>query len=255
MKTGILCGTYRGDLAFWDYCHRALRKFAHGFAGIVLVVPREDRHLFERYAAPDLQVVYRDVPPGKGMLEHMAMVCQADLIVPPEWEIVAHLDCDCLFTEPVTPEDYMRDGCPLNCRERYTDFKDSFPTRYGWRQTVINALGIEPEWEMMIRFPMLHWRWVYPLVRAAVERHTGRPFFDYVLSGSNDFPWTFLDFDLLGAYILANCPDAYRWDDVHLPPLQPCGWYAQGPGEKLRFFWTHGGLTPVIRAEMERILG
>jgi hypothetical protein len=254
MKTGILCSTFRGDADFWRYAHKAYRKFAHGFAGLVLVVPPQDEAFFEWYRAYDLNVIYYPEDPKKGMLNHCVVISSADLFVPQDWDLVLILDSDCLFTAPVTPEDYMQDGKPVIWRERFADFKDSYPVRYNWKYCVQNALGINPEWETMVRHPMAHYHWLFKEFREAVSKHTGKEFSEYVLSGRNEFPDSFMAHDNLGAFALDRHPAKYHWIDAHLSPLLPCGWYEPYPGDKLRFFWSRGGMTKTVREEMEKIL-
>lgn len=254
MKMGILCVTYRGDADFWRYCHAAIEKFARGFEGVVLAVPEDDFEVFHNYASAKVSVRYYREPKGKGMLNHEAKVCSADQLVPECWDLVLHLDPDCIFTERVTPEDYLCDGKPILWRELYSSFQDRNPVRYGWRQCVVDALGIDPPYETMVRHPAVHFRWLYREFREAVEHNTGRPFLDYVLSCRNEFPQTFAEFPALGAFAFHRHPEAYHWVDEHLSDLQPCGWYVPNPGEKLRFFWSHGGFTETIKREIESIL-
>jgi hypothetical protein len=227
-------------LAFFDAMLASLRRFARGFAGLVVAVPIIDEPLFAKYRAADVAVMGFDEEPGKGMLHHEVIVCSADKYVPHDWDLVFHIDADHLLFTAVTPETYMVDGKPQLWGEKFENFRKSYGTRYGWRKCVTDATGLEPEYETMCRLPCgIHWRWVYPEVRRAVEMHTAQGFKQYVLSCRNQFPQTFAEFPTIGAWVLAHCPERYHFVDVQHPDARV------SPHGTLLSFWSHGGLDKV----------
>lgn len=231
--------THAKDLDFARFAMQSADKFATGFNEFVLVVPDTDLAAFAPFAFQSGFVV-RGFPeaPGKGMLHHEAIICEADRWCP-DADAVLHQDADCLFTEPVTPADYFVGDKPILLRERYEDFKQ-YGHRYGWKKCVREATGIDPEWETMCRHPAVHLARTYRKTRELIEAHTGLGFLEYILSCRNEFPQTFAEFPTLGAVALEHFPDAYHWVDDRSTGTEA---YKYKAGfDKMFSFWSHGGL-------------
>lgn len=221
MKMEILIVTHAKDIPFLHYCVASIEKFAAGFSGVTLLVPRHEEDRFS-WAKPFVSVRLFEEPVGKGMLAHEVQICRAD-----EWcpsaDTILHLDADCMFWRPCTPDDFMISGKPLLVRERYSDCWKSNPARCLWQTAVQRAMGFFPEWETMVRHPQVHLREVYPAVRAAVEWRRG-VFDDYVLSGPNSYPQEFCEFGSLGAIAIRDFPDRYSFVDYdHDRDARECG--------------------------------
>lgn len=241
MRTDILCVTHAKDLEFCAAMVRSYEKFATGFGRLKIAIPCGDYELFKhelpnysRYIhGSDSTYVEKE---GKGMLHHEVQICQADCWLP-EADQILHLDADCIFKQPVTPEFYMRNGKPVLLGELWEDFRESYPTRYGWRKCVQDALGFVGHFETMVRHPHLHVREVYLKTRQLVEKHHGRAFEEYVLSCENSFPQTFAEFPTLGTVALAFFPDKYELEVYRESDGQP--------DRGLVEFWSHGGLDHI----------
>ena len=165
-------------------------------------------------------------------------------------DFILHMDSDVVFWEDCTPDDFVVDGKPILYREKFENFKH-YAARYSWKKCVQDALGIDPEWETMVRHPAVHPRWIYPEVRYAIEQYTGTPFLDFVLSRENSFPQTFAEFPTIGAYAINEHPESYQWVDYTVN--NPDGSYDYRHGkDKVKAFWSHGGVDGV-RHELEII--
>lgn len=237
MKMAILMVTFARDLGFARYAFATVGKFCSGFSDLVVAVPTPDVAAFESAAHPHgFRVVGFDERPGKGFLHHEAMICQADLLCPAA-DYILHQDADCMFTAPVTPETYLRDGKPIVLRQPYEDFRDK-ANRYSWKACVRNATGIDPHWETMVRHPNVHRREIYGVTRQLIAEHTQMDWLEYVLSCRNTYPQTFAEFPTLGAVAIRCCEGAYswvnfengRWDPPHVPDCHMVS------------LWSHGGL-------------
>lgn len=246
--TDIFIVSFRRDVEFTNYCLRSIAKFAEGFHRVVLLVPKTDADLFTNDCLkpelirlfndddkPSLYLKTFDQVPDKGMLHHEAMICSADMFCNADY--ILHMDADCVFKEPVTPDDYFVNGKPVLLKESFDRLEAN--CRF-WQQAVEKALGFKPQYETMRRHPAVHPRWLYAKVREAVEKHTGKPFVDYVLSCQNHFPQGFAEFPTLGAWALQYAPDAHHWIDRDTQPEPP---------HKLRQFWTHGGVDMVWKPD------
>lgn len=226
MNVQILMVTHGKDLAFAKYAVKAIEKFATGFGPLVVVVPERDRLAFEKIAKCVVGFSERE---AKGMLHHMGMICMADDLLP-NADAILHLDADCLFTEPVTPADYIIDGKPVLVRQAYESFKE-YKTRYSWKKCVQAATGIDPIYETMCRHPSVHLPCTYQKTRELIEKTTGQNWMEYILSCRNEFPQTFAEFPTLGAVAYEHFRDLYHWIDVE-----------NIPKSKVKEFWSHGGL-------------
>ena len=249
MNVPILMVTYAKDIEFAWASLRSIEKYATGFSGVKIIVPNPDVPAFKAIAG-QAEVIGFDECPGKGMCHHMALICMADLFCNTA-DAILHLDADCLFTEPVSLEDYVIDGKPVLVRQRYSEFPEQ-RTRYSWKKCILAATGIDPEWETMCRHPSVHLPETYRRTRFLIERTTGQNFLAYILSCRNIYPQTFAEFPTLGAVAFAHYPERYHWID-----------WANCPPAKLKDFWSHGGMEMVndrhpentARECIERILG
>lgn len=232
MTTEIFVVTYHKDAEWLAWCLKSINKFATGFSGVTVVAPHSDQDVIfpkcEEYGAT---LKGFDEPEGKGMLAHMAVNCMADGFV--ESDFALHMDSDCIFTEPVTPEDYFVDEKPVLLIEEYEHFREVHPGVYNWKRCTEAALGWECKYETMRRHPAVHNRMVYPVVRACVESFTRKIFFDWAIQGRNEFPQDWSEFNLIGAVALKHFKDDYHWWDLGNQP-----W----PHSKLIQSWSHGGL-------------
>ena len=237
MKVSILIVTYARDLPFAWYALRSIDKFATGFHSLTVVVPNQDVPAFAAIAG-NAHVVGFNERPFKGMLHHQVMICRADELCPGA-DAILHMDADCLFTEPVTPDDYIHDGKLVMLYQPYEEFRD-WNNRYSWKKCVRDATGIDPDLETMCRHPSIHIREVYPKVRELITEHVHGDWQEYVLSCRNEYPQTFAEFPTIGAVALKYFHDCYHWAKY---PTHNDGSMPQLVREKMMAFWSHGGLN------------
>ena len=283
MNAEILIVSYAKDYDFLSYTLRAIAKFGSGFAGVTLVVPTSDEARFRPLAKKhdvNLRLFYEAA--GKGFLHHQVCKCEADLWCPKGTDVVVHFDSDCITKEPFTPDTFMRGGKPVLVREHFDDFKH-YAARYSWRKCVEHALGVDMEWETMVRHPGVFRVGTYGAMRRRIEQFHGYPFTQYVLLQRNEFPQTFAEFPTIGGYALAFERDDYvvvtrvvtpseRWRDFGVTPMpRDAKGVPVGTEEDLnlwgetrsthgalvspvKYFWSRGGVTPKMRGEIENLL-
>lgn len=234
MNTAIFICTYSRDLGYFNQCVRSIKKFATGFSYMAVRVPSPDGHeanrIMESHGLPfNWDVVTEVDQMGKGMVEHMAAVCRAD-----EYcgiaDYILHLDSDCIFTEPVTPDDYFVDDKPVLMYATYEWLKSQGHDLSQWQTAVEAAVGGTSDNEFMRRHPAVHCRDCYYETRYAIHTHTGKPYREYILGTKNDFPWTFTEFPTLGEVAWRKLRDRYHWINQETEAFPP---------HKLLQFWSH----------------
>ena len=253
MKSTIFIRTYVKDFPWLHYCLRSIRKFCTGF-DVVVVVPDDGKQSW--LANIDAHVIAYEYVPGKGMMTAMNAALDADDICP-EAEYIFFVDCDCIFTRPVTPEDYFHEGkivLPVTSYVELAALPETKSRAELWQPAMKAALGYEPTLSTMCRIPVVHHRSIFAQTRAAIQQHTGKSARDYLLSFPDQFPWKFSEFEALGCTALGWSSLYYTVDAEAYDPRRPgTGLYA-AKFKNVNCYWSHAGITQQVRAEMEGIL-
>lgn len=226
--------SYLKDKEWLKWCLKSIDKFCSGFKRVVIVVPSNELNGFIGiYDNKNIEMVfktyYRVSDPRLWHLHHQAIKCRADEVCN-DASMVLHTDSDCIFVEPVTPDDYIIDGKPLMLVEEYRTLSPDIP----WKKTVADALKVMPRYETMRQHPAVHYAGLYPCARSIIERIHKIPFDDFVLSRKADFPWGFSEFNVLGnVALMPEWRNKYHVVDIGK---------VKRPKEKLMQFWSIGGL-------------
>lgn len=236
MKTEILIVSYSKDKPYLEYCLRSIRKFATGFSGTTVVVPSVEASDFASMIAGfgmTMKTYERDQNAVKWHLHAQAQKHRADDYCQGA-DFVLHTDSDCVFTEPVIPEDYFTDGKPVMLFESYTRIPDS-----PWRNVTGIALRRPVEFEFMRRHPQVNPIGIYHPLREYINRVHGVPFEQHVLAQKPDFVWGWSEHNVIGAfaYYSPEWNQRYCWWEVGKRPT---------PHEKLAQFWS---LAPIDKEQ------
>lgn len=238
MNQTLMIVTFRKDFEYLRYCLRSIKKFASGWNDIVIVVPGVDFDLcvdMVRKEVDELPISVRcgDEWPGKGFLWHEMVIMRAD-----EWcsrsGIIFHLDADCVFTEPVTPAEYVTDGKPRLLYESFVSMnKKGIDECNKWQTCVQECLPFDVMYETMRAHPEVYRRELYPRARELVEQKTGLKFDDWMRAGKNDFPQDRCEHNTLGNVALQCFADQYDLYNLEHKP-----W----PHMKIHQGWPHLGM-------------
>lgn len=251
----ILIVTYSKDLPWLEYCLRGIKKFCRGFQGVTVAYPNSERELFALLRPEfDIRLHGYDEVPGKGMLQHMVMMAMADTFLPAPTQYVMHLDADCIYHTPTTPEDYFLNDKPVYLVRSWDSLTTEDPKNPGtkcvsdcaqWRGPTEFQLGFNTDVFGMCRHPTILPVEFYAPYRAQIERVHQKSFFDFMLSGRNEFPQSSMDFTAMSAFAWHRMHGRFHWIDigVHSPPK-----------DRQKTFWSHGGISPEIRREIEGFL-
>jgi hypothetical protein len=159
----------------------------------------------------------------------MNQIIRADELCP-EAEVIVHSDPDRVFIAPYCVGDVIRDGKPLIVHGSYRWLCNVVQANLDmWKTTTKQALGFEPEQEVMRRMPIPHIREVYARTREIIDEQHGDTD-RYMQSCRNEWVQTFCEFNTLGAVAWRDFYLRYHWLD------QEKGEY---PVDKVRNFWSH----------------
>lgn len=263
MNCALLLVSYAPDAGWAEYCLRSIQKFAREFSSVTVLVPQPHRVVFDKMCQQYGAILRSyEVMKDREFLHHEVCKLEADLWCPQGTELVFHIDSDCIFTEPVTPETYFYDGRPTLMRERYSDLEKTQPDHYFWKHGVEAALRFQTDWQTMRRHPGIFFTKHYKALREHVEAGYGMPFAQYVLLQKSTFPWGFTEFPTMGAYAIEKFPDAYSMMTVVEGGKRVLWTDRAGvetekvPPAPLKQFWSRqtGGVDK-SRDDLERLLG
>lgn len=255
MKSALLWVTYHKDLPFFEASVNSYRKFARGFSYAKVIVPTGDVDLFRPLAEPaGIHVVGVDEPEGKGMVMHMAMEMLGETHFPDDTDYVFHIDGDCVFNQPTTPNDYLPGGKPIVCFRdwnrlltRPVDLDEvqtfmGFTGRtidfsrgaYLWKFAADFALGFPSVRQTMTMMPIVHRRETYMRARAIIRRRFNQDIITHLLGHRNSWPQSFCEYETLGSVAHHYFNDRYHWHDLDVQGTYPV--------LKVSQTWSHGGL-------------
>ena len=232
MTTDILIRSYAKDFPWLHYALRSVQKFATGFRDVVIVIPDTDE-------LPTLSaervIKVKDAMPG--YMQQQCTKMYADTFS--DADAFSFMDSDCIFTEPVTPESFMTEG-KVNWLHTPWD-KVGSDAKNAWGAVMEKCLGEAPPSEFMRRHPQMIPRWALEEFRGFVAEKHGVSLEHYI---SVQPAGHFSEFNCIGFYLWLHHHEKINWlnTDDGVPPTV------------LRQHWSHGGITPEIQAELERIL-
>lgn len=247
LETGIFIRTYAGDAKWLPFCLQSIKKFASGFTRVKIVVPLNDvaivKPIADQYGC-EFEACEPD--PCSGYIAQQITKLEADRFMHDRY--ILHMDADCLFNRPVTPSEFADGIRPVILYEPYENMNGSAARL--WQKPTSLAVGYDVKHEFMRRHPFMYERVTYPRARKRIEEVTGKNWREYIvgLSDPNN-KLTFSEFNFMGAFIWSR-PDIkkrYSFARVggHGVIVRP---------DTIRQFWSWGGITPEVRAEIEGIL-
>lgn len=236
MKVDLFIVTYRKDFPYFAHCLRSIGKFCRCFHYLRILVPFEDvgeaEKLVEEFGKEILfpvRVAGYEEKPGKGMVWHMRQILYADTWTDGDW--IAHLDPDCIFTDPVTPDDMFIDGKAILRFEPFATIGHRHEAVLLWQNCTQACLPFKVEHETMRAHPEVYHRSTYALARKLVEEKTGHSFDAYILQQENTFPQSFCEHVTLGNVAMVKQPEFY--EPVQQRTDRPT------PDNKLQQYWSH----------------
>lgn len=241
MKCEIFIVSHRKDFDYLMFCLGGIKKFAVGFSGVTILVPSEDVSVLAphvrgwQHEFPLSVMGFNQEPEPKCHLHHCVKKCQADQYCPSA-DYIMFMDSDCVFREPVTPDDYIINTRPVILMESYKALEARNDPACCWKKGTTEVLGFVPEYETMRRHPTAHWKDTFRNFRDHIVDFHNLPFEMFALSRDPSFPVGFNDFNNLNSYAQRVYPDKYHFIDItDHPELRP--------RDKLIQYWSHGPIN------------
>lgn len=246
--TEILIISHAKDFDWLVYTLKCLQKYFTGQQGITVAHPNKDRAQFVTLKDQfDVRLYGYNEVPGKGHIQHMAVMASADTFLPKSTKYMLTTDSDGMMKMPTTPEHYAWNDKPYWITRTWESIDPAMPggDNRQWQPVTDEQLGFSSDLFTMALNIQLIPLDLLPHYRAHIEKTHHKAFFDYMLEGRNEFPPTRVDFNALGAYFYRFHRDRFHWFDAGAPPY---------PVDRKQSYWSHGGITPEIRSEIEGFL-
>ena len=232
MTCDIFIRSYSKDFPWLFYALKSIQRYASGFRDVIVVIPDTDD-------LPGLTVekVFKVKDTMSGYMQQQSTKMHADEFS--DADAFLYMDSDCVFTEPVTPETFLTDGKPNWLHTPWEVVGED--AKRAWGEPMEKCIGEAPSSEFMRRHPQLIPRWALQEFRGFVSQKHGVSLEYYIKSQPAG---RFSEFNCIGFYLWLHHPEKIHWINTEefLPP------------SVLKQFWSHGGLTPEIRQEIETLL-
>lgn len=226
----IFIKTYPQDYEWLFYCLKSIEKFSTGFRNTIVVSPS-----IEAAKVPNRINIVKPEYCEDGYLSQQIFKVYADTYSDADY--ILHIDSDTMFTRPVTPQTFFRNGKPT---WMMTPIRELEVT--AWAQVIKQFMGEEPEFEFMRRFPFVFPRWFYAAFREYIRgaHHLSAESF---IKQSPYRNWS--EFNCMGAFAYKFHRDKFHWINTSMD---------EWPELTVEQLWSHGGLTDEIRQRREKIL-
>lgn len=227
----VFIRTFRGDICWLEHCLQSIHRNLRGWDEIIVCIPEGQEHHLAHLTTERKLVcpAWKDDYIGQQVAKLQAhRAAKGDLIL--------FVDSDLVFLPGADVRDLLKDGKPVIGKERYA--KPRYPAVRKWQPVVTKLFGVEPEWEYMGLNASAR------LFRRATLEAFERRFPDIEAYARRQPRHKFSEYNFLGFFAEQAEPENYEFVDIHAqnPPVM-----------KARQFWSWGGITPAVRAELSAL--
>lgn len=227
----IFIRTFKRDIVWLDYCLQSIHKNLKGWDEIIICIPENQKHhlIHVKDAKIILSPVFNDDYIGQQISKLLAYQHAAH-------NYILFVDSDLVFLPEANVSDLLREDLPIIGKERYSQPK--YPAVRKWQPVVEKLFGEKPEWEYMGLNASS--RLYHRSTLAAFHQH-----FPSIVDYAQCQPkHKFSEFNFLGFFAEKFEPKKYCFIDIHDEKV---------PAIKARQFWSWGGITPEIEAELNKL--
>lgn len=231
MSYSIFIKTWKDDVKWLPYALESIAKYGMGYDEVVIVTDRSC--LAEVKALHEVLKKYRIVAVEdwkNGYIQQQWIKLSADTFVSSDH--VLFVDSDCIFHSAFNEQSFMRDGKPVLLKTKYGNLDGAEV----WKSITSSFVGFDVEYEYMRRLP-----WMYRTDSLTAFKETYPHTFGHL---SNLTTRDFSEFNALGAFIEKYEDDLYYISDTEVWVPEPVA----------KQYWSWGGITPEIQAEITKFL-
>lgn len=229
MKCDIFYKSYRKDFLWLSYSLRSITKFVTGYNEIHIVLPENDKHLFDHSFLPERTVIHYAPEYGNGYLYQQFIkmsahkYCNADYIL--------YADSDVIFDKPTDIRTLIDKGKP---KILYTDYS-KVGQAICWQEPTSKFMNEHQQFEFMRRNCMIAHRSTIETIYSLV------PDLENIIMRSDRFS----EFNAIFAWAFRHEKDKYNFVNTD-------DWeYEQ---QYFRQFWSWSGLDKTDLIEINKIL-
>ncbi len=255
----ILIVTYSKDFNWLQYALTCISKHAKRFQGVTVAHPAHEAEMFTKLHSNRYDFRLRlhayDEVAGNGFLQHEAKMAHADSIVPEGTKFVMHMDGDCMMKMSNEPEDYFLNNKPIYIWRTWDSLSSPDPHDprkkvvsdcIMWKEMTAKQMGFHSPAYTMARHPTLFPIGFYKPYRDHISAHHRIPFDEYMLSGQqNAHPQDRADFTAMGQYAYHFMHDQFHWINCATEEY---------PADRMKAYWSHGGIGADVQKEIEGFL-
>ena len=235
MRKTIFIRSYHRDLEWLKFCLRSIKKFVTGCDRVVVVVPHGDLPAFR---AAGVDAVGTTESLG-GYLQQQVDKIYADVYCGGDDTWIYFFDSDCVVTAPFDLKTlFNADGKPIILHTPYAVLGNAVP----WQKPTEDALGFQCTEETMRRHPATYRGSELRAFREWFRHNRAQTIDDFARAVKGN---AFSEFNVLGSWMWRFHHGTRDWLNTEHDPIDKL---------PLKQFWSWGGVTPEIRAEIEKIL-
>lgn len=208
----IFIKTRSHDYPWLEWCRKSIHKYCRGV--------RQAHTLHDGDLRVDCTPVsiegwgttlfeHHGKPKDPGYLWQQVCKLHADQYTDAEW--ILYMDSDCVFTRPVSPSDFIKDGKPVWL---YTPLDQARPDQHVWAPVMEKFLGKKPEHEFMRRHPFIVQRWMLDALRTFCKYRHGKSLEDYIMGQAvpgSPTALVFSEWNCLGFFLWEYHRDSVAW--------------------------------------------
>ena len=229
MIVDLIIRTYYKDIPWLEHSLRSIHKHVTGYRNIIIAIPNDNllKHL-------TIEKVVRVEDLADGYIGQQFTKLTAHQYT--DADAIVFWDSDVIACEPIDVSEYFVDGKPII-------YKTLFElTQTPWQQPTEKAVGFDVEYEYMRRMPLTYLTSTLKETCDHIELVHGVTLKNYLNSRPNR---AFSEFNAIGAYADKFENERYTFIDTETVDM---------PKNKVRQFWSWGGITKEVIEEINTYL-
>lgn len=245
MNAEIVMVSHRPDLPWLKYSLQLILKYWSPTPKVIVRLDEDCRGVVEQWSLPVEFYYVKPWPDGYTFQMYTKMTAddftQAELII--LW------DSDVMLMGPANLGWMYWDDRPIIEYQEWGEAATN--SEKIWRGPTSVMMGLDLNREYMCGVPFIYWRETFSKCRNQIARTHRRSFYDCIYSAVPFSASTFMthpmklaDFEALGLTAATFEPDRYIFRHNR---DRPKDW-------PFKLYWSHGGLTPEIQAELDAAL-